>query len=137
MIDNTPNKDSPHVDLTLLGLGNDGHAASLFAGTNTVRKARRMVTAGQSPTAVQTRSTMTLGVISQASVVLFLVTGANKAKIVKRVPEPETDADRQLPAALVKPETRHLVRLGDNAAAASLTAGQSLTCPRGRYDSCR
>jgi 6-phosphogluconolactonase len=121
IIDSPTQKDSPHLDLLLLGLGQDGHTASLFPGTKAVSERQRLVAVGQAPTGITTRLTLTLGVINQASVVLFLIMGADKAKIVKRVLEPDTDADRQLPAALVKPQSGRLIWLLDGPAAALLT----------------
>jgi 6-phosphogluconolactonase len=69
---------------------------------------------------------MTLGVINRASVVLFLVTGSAKAQMVRRVLEPRTDADRQLPAAQVRPVQGRLIWLLDQLAAAELTSFNSI-----------
>ena len=63
---------------------------------------------------------MTLGVINRASVILFLVAGAGKAGVVRAILDPKTEAERQLPAALVRPEDGRLVWLLDQAAAAEL-----------------
>lgn len=111
----------PQLDLVLLGLGNDGHTASLFPGTAAVDEHQRSVTVGHAPSDPRTRLTLTLGVINRATVVLFLVTGAAKASIVKAILEPENDADRQLPAALVHPKSGRLLWLLDPPAAAELT----------------
>ncbi|WP_455388139.1 6-phosphogluconolactonase, partial [Petrachloros mirabilis] len=121
IINSSTQNDFPHLDLLLLGLGQDGHTASLFPGTKAVNERQRLVAVGHSPTGITARLTLTLGVINHASVVLFLIMGANKAKIVKRVLEPKTDADRQLPAALVKPRRGRLIWLLDGPAAALLT----------------
>ena len=120
IIDGPAQTDSPRFDLLLLGLGQDGHTASLFPGTKTVSEKQRLVAVGHAPAGIVTRLTLTLGVINQASVVLFLIMGGDKAKIVKRILEPETDADRQLPAALVKPQSGRLIWLLDGSAAALL-----------------
>jgi 6-phosphogluconolactonase len=114
-------QDRPRLDLVLLGLGHDGHTASLFPGTAAVNELQRLVTVGRSPVGQPTRLTLTLGVINRASVVLFLVTGADKARIVKTVLEPASDSDRRLPAALVRPERGRLIWLLDRPAAAELT----------------
>ena len=111
----------PQLDLVLLGLGQDGHTASLFPGTAAVNEQQHAVTVGHAPSGPPTRLTLTLGVINRASVILFLVTGANKAGIVRTVLEPHTDADRGLPAAMVNPERGRLIWLLDRAAAAELT----------------
>ena len=120
-IDSPTKTTSPQLDLLLLGLGQDGHTASLFPGTKAVSEQQQLVAVGHAPTGIVTRLTLTLGVINQASVVLFLIMGADKAKIVKRILEPETDADRQLPAALVKPHSGRLIWMLDGPAAALLT----------------
>jgi 6-phosphogluconolactonase len=118
----TPGKAKwPRLDLVLLGIGNDGHTASLFPGTDAVHEQRRWVTVGQAPASPSTRLTLTLGVINQATVVLFLASGEGKAAIIKTILEPRQEADRQLPAALVRPERGRLIWLLDRPAAAQLT----------------
>jgi 6-phosphogluconolactonase len=67
---------------------------------------------------------MTLGVINQASVILFLVAGTGKAEVARAILDPKTEAERQLPAALVAPEEGRLIWLLDRAAAAELPIGQ-------------
>ena len=116
--------DWPQLDLVLLGLGNDGHAASLFPGTAAVAESQRWVTVGHAPSGPPTRLTLTLGVINQATVILFLVTGAAKAGIVKTILEPSNDPHRRLPAALVKPEGGRLIWLLDRSAAAELAGSK-------------
>ena len=111
----------PQLDLLMLGIGNDGHTASLFPGTDALRERRRWVTVGHAPSGPPTRLTLTLGVINQATVVLFLASGNSKADRVKAVLEPQQDADRELPAALVRPDRGRLIWLLDRPAAAKLT----------------
>lgn len=111
----------PRLDLILLGLGDDGHTASLFPGTPALLEQERLVTVGQSPKGIPARLTMTLGVINRATMVLFLVTGAGKAQTVRAVLQPATQAEQALPAAQVKPEGGRLLWLLDDAAAAALT----------------
>jgi 6-phosphogluconolactonase len=111
----------PELDLILLGLGEDGHTASLFPGTAALQDQTRLVTVGHAPKGITLRLTLTLGVINRASMVLFLVTGASKARIVKAILEPSTDADRRLPAALVKPDRGRLIWLLDRPASGELT----------------
>lgn len=112
----------PQLDLVLLGLGDDGHTASLFPCTAALHEPHRLVAVGRSPKGISSRLTLTLGVINRASVVLFLVTGSTKARIVRRVLEPQTAADRALPAALVSPNQGRLVWMLDQAAASELTS---------------
>ena len=111
----------PWIDLILLGLGEDGHTASLFPGTAALQEKTRVVTVAQAPKGIRSRLTLTLGVINRASVVLFLVTGLGKAPMVRVVLEPQSAVDRAFPAALVSPETGQLIWMLDHSAAAQLT----------------
>lgn len=111
----------PRLDVVLLGLGDDGHTASLFPGTDAVSDRDRLVAVGRSPRGIASRLTLTLGVINQASVVLFLVTGTAKAQIVRAVLEPRDEKERALPAALVRPQGGRLVWLLDYSAGAELS----------------
>ena len=117
----------PSHDLVLLGLGEDGHTASLFPGSPALRDNQNLITVTQSPKDPPIRLTMTLGVISRASVILFLVAGAGKAGVVRAILDPKTEAERQLPASLVAPEKGRLIWLLDRAAAAELPAHQQRT----------
>src|SRR6186997_3384575 len=110
----------PLIDLVLLGLGDDGHTASLFPGTAALQEENMLVTVGHAPTGVRSRLTLTLGVLNHAAVVLFLVTGAGKAHMVRRVLDPESEADRTLPAARISPESGRLVWMLDHSAAQQL-----------------
>lgn len=129
-VTNMANGEWPRLDLVLLGVGNDGHTASLFPGTDALHERRRWVTVGHAPSGPPTRLTLTLGVINQATVVLFLASGENKAGIVKTILEPEQESDRQLPAALVQPERGRLIWVLDRAAAAKLTGQYTQSHPR-------
>ena len=111
----------PRIDLILLGLGDDGHTASLFPGTVAMQETEKIVTPGEAPTGIRTRLTLSLGVLNQAAVVLFLVMGEGKADMVRRILEPASDADRSLPASKIAPESGQLVWMLDQAAAAGLT----------------
>ena len=110
----------PQLDLLMLGIGNDGHTASLFPGTDALQERRRWVTVGLAPSGPPSRLTLTLGVINQATVVLFLATGDGKADIVKALFEPKKDADRELPTPLVRPARGRLNWVLDHPAAAKL-----------------
>lgn len=111
----------PRIDLVLLGLGDDGHTASLFPGTSALQETKKIVTIGQAPTGIRSRLTLTLGVLNQAAMVLFLVTGKGKADMVRRILEPTYEEDRSLPAAQITPGSGQLVWMLDQAAAAGLT----------------
>jgi len=114
----------PRLDLILLGLGDDGHTASLFPGTEALQDQVHVVTVGHAPKGITLRLTLTLGVINRATMVLFLVTGTGKASVVRAVLEPRTVEEQGLPAAMVKPESGRLIWMLDHAAAAQLTGGQ-------------
>lgn len=109
------------MDLILLGVGADGHTASLFPRTPILQDRQTVIAVTQSPQDPPTRLTMTLGVINRASVVLFLAAGAGKAGVVSAILDPKTEADRQLPAALVAPDEGRLIWLLDLAVAAGLS----------------
>jgi 6-phosphogluconolactonase len=110
----------PSLDLILLGLGEDGHTASLFPGASILRNHQRVIAATKSPKDPPNRLTMTLAAINRASVILFLVAGAGKAGVVRAILEPKAEAERQLPASLVEPEKGRLIWFLDRAAAAEL-----------------
>ena len=110
----------PSLDLVLLGLGEDGHTASLFPGASILRDRQRVIAATQSPKDPPNRMTMTLAAINRASVILFLVAGASKSGVVRAILDPRTEAERQLPASLVSPEGGRLIWFLDQAAAAEL-----------------
>lgn len=120
-----PPPEVPTIDLVLLGLGDDGHTASLFPNTDALEDRTHLVAVGQAPSGIPLRLTLTLGVINRASVVLFLVTGARKASMVRRVLEPRADEDRSLPAARVSPESGRLLWMLDRSAAAQLASQPS------------
>jgi 6-phosphogluconolactonase len=110
----------PSLDLILLGLGEDGHTASLFPGASILWDHQRLIAATQSPKDPPNRLTMTLAAINRASVILFLATGTGKAGVVRAILNPKTEAERQLPASLVKPEGGRLIWFLDQTAAAEL-----------------
>jgi 6-phosphogluconolactonase len=112
----------PRFDLVLLGLGVDGHTASLFPGSPVLREVFRTVAAVHVAAAqIPQRLTLTFPVLNAAARVVFLVTGSEKAKIVRTVlSEPV-----MLPAALVRPTDGTLVWLADRAAATLHPVGEA------------
>lgn len=123
---NRPAPDVPLIDLVLLGLGDDGHTASLFPGTAALQEDNRIVTVGHAPTGIRSRLTLTLGVLNHAAVILFLVTGPGKAPMVRRVLNPDSEADRSLPAARISPGSGRLVWMLDRPAAGWLKRSRAL-----------
>jgi len=108
----------PRFDLVLLGLGVDGHTASLFPDSPVVREVFRTVAAVHVTAAsIPQRLTLTLPVFNAAAQVIFLVAGAEKAKVVKAV----LGERATLPAAMVRPADGELIWLIDRAAAAQLS----------------
>ena len=99
----------------LLGLGVDGHTASLFPGSPVLREVFRTVAAVHVTAAqIPQRLTLTFPVLNAAARVIFLVAGAEKAKIVKAVLSDQA----MLPAAMIRPTEGELIWLADRAAAA-------------------
>jgi 6-phosphogluconolactonase len=111
----------PRFDLVFLGMGGDGHTASLFPGTKVASNPGeyQWVAANQVPQQDTWRITFTPQLINAARTVVFLVSGQNKAETLKQVLEgpflPET-----YPAQLIKPDYGNLIWLVDQAAASNL-----------------
>jgi 6-phosphogluconolactonase len=101
----SPGRSPPRFDLVLLGLGADGHTASLFPGGPECAEQGRWCIASRAPegTAVRERLTLTLPVLNAARSVLFLVSGAQKRAILQRVLHPARGEERLYPAQLVRP----------------------------------
>lgn len=108
----------PTLDLVLLGLGDDGHTASLFPGTAAAGNTADLVTVGEGKGLA--RITFTAPVLSAARQVMFLVSGAGKQQALRRLLDPEETAERT-PARLVRPQNPVLI-LADPAAAAGVEA---------------
>jgi len=109
----------PSFDLVLLGMGPDGHTASLFPGTAALQERGRPVTANFVPKFDSYRITLTAPTINRAAQVWFMVTGADKAENLQRVLEGEFQP-QSLPSQLIKPQGGKLVWFVDKAAAARL-----------------
>lgn len=87
----------PHFDLIWLGMGADGHAASLFPGSDALRERRRWVRANWAPGIQKWRLTLTYPILNAAREVMFVATGAEKAGALEAV-----RAGEPLPAARVR-----------------------------------
>ncbi|MBI3670677.1 MAG: 6-phosphogluconolactonase [Acidobacteria bacterium] len=105
----------PRFHLMLLGIGKDGHTASLFPGARRLRHTSRWVSTPQAPQLGTRRMTLTLPVLNAAYQVLFLVTGADKAEALQAVLEGKNDPP--LPAQLVTVPDGRRMFLVDEAAA--------------------
>jgi 6-phosphogluconolactonase len=107
----------PRLDLIFLGLGTDGHTASIFPGSEVLQETKRLVAAPYVEKFASHRITMTLPLLNNAASVVFLVSGAEKAQIVKEVLEGENN----YPAQAVKPTHGELIWMLDKDAAAYLS----------------
>jgi 6-phosphogluconolactonase len=102
----------PRFDLMLLGLGPDGHTASLFPGSPALHERSRLVAANWVEKLKAYRITLTVPVINHAAYVLFLVSGKEKKQAFEAVLDPGSSAD-QFPAKLVCPMNGELIWLVD------------------------
>lgn len=108
----------PRFDLVLLGLGPDGHTASLFPGSAALKETNRLVVANWVEKFKTHRITLTLPVLNNAAVVEFLVTGQDKAGIVHQV---LNGNGNQFPSQMIRPREGQLAWLLDQAAASELS----------------
>jgi len=119
--------ESPRFDLVALGMGDDGHTASLFPHTEALREITRLVTANHVPQKDTWRITLTWPVIDHASSVFFLIAGEDKAAVLKEVLTGPRDPER-LPSQLIWPASGILTFILDKAAAALLPATDGEGC---------
>lgn len=108
----------PALDLVLLGIGTDGHTASLFPGTAALDETERLVVANDVPQLNTRRMTMTFPLLLAARSIVVFVTGADKAEIVSRLLGPRRDTN--LPAARLREAGHRVTWVLDAAAAARL-----------------
>jgi 6-phosphogluconolactonase len=109
----------PRFDLILLGLGPDGHTASLFPDTAALDEHSRLVVANWVAKFKTHRITFTFPVLNRAAEVIFLASGAEKADMVRQVLQGKNSS--QLPSQRVQPTDGKLLWLLDETAAAKLT----------------
>jgi 6-phosphogluconolactonase len=108
----------PRFDLVFLGMGEDGHTASLFPGSHALAERSKWVVPTKAPASGQDRITLTVPVFNHASRVIFLVTGAGKAERLAQVlHQPGPDP---LPAQLIQSVAGSIEWLVDSAAASRL-----------------
>ena len=109
----------PIFDLILLGMGADGHTASLFPYSPALTERRRWVVGNVVPRIGKPRVTMTFPILNRAAEVRLLVTGADKTSVLREALVGPRDPER-LPVQAVVPEGGRLIWLVDRAAAAEL-----------------
>jgi 6-phosphogluconolactonase len=114
-----PDADVPRFDLILLGMGDDGHTASLFPGTEAVHEELKLVVSNVVPKLDTTRLTFTPPLLNSAHKVAFLVGGAGKADMLHQVLDGPIDIDTT-PCQVVRPTDGALTWIVDEAAAAKL-----------------
>jgi 6-phosphogluconolactonase len=111
--------DWPRFDLIFLGMGDDGHTASLFPNTTALEESRAWVTANWVEKFNAWRITLTANAINASRRVVFLVTGASKAERLREVLNGARDPSR-LPSQMIRPTDGALAWYVDRAAAAKL-----------------
>jgi 6-phosphogluconolactonase len=112
-------EDPPRFDLILLGLGQDGHTASLFPYNDILEDTHRWVRGVQTGTSQPDRVSFTPVLINQAAVVAFLVSGEQKSAIVREIQQGPREPKR-LPAQNMRPLYGTIIWLLDRAAASRL-----------------
>jgi 6-phosphogluconolactonase len=115
-----PVKSIPRFDLIFLGMGTDGHTASLFPGQSTLAEKKKLVVATRGGNPDEDRISMTLPLLNRARHVVFLVSGIEKSKMLQSV---LTASDIRYPAQAIKPSDGKLSWLLDRAAASLLPEG--------------
>ena len=115
--------EAPRFDLILLGMGADGHVASLFPGSPALAETRKLAAAAWVETLATWRITLTLPVLNNAEEVLFLVSGASKAQALQKTLE-GSDQPERLPAMAVRPMRGRRLFFVDEEAAKLLTSAR-------------
>jgi len=111
--------DLPRLDLILLGLGADGHTASIFPGSEVLHETKRLVVASWVEKLKTHRITMTLPLLNNGASIVFLVSGKEKAEIAKAVLE----GPKGYPAQQVNPLNGELLWMLDREAGSDLNRG--------------
>ena len=106
----------PEFDLILLGMGSDGHVASLFPGTEALQEKERWVTTSFPPylTPAVDRVTLAMPVLNRAREIVIMVTGGEKQAIVRKIMAEPQAAAKLYPAGLIKSGGRNIWLLAEN-----------------------
>ena len=112
-------KEFPRFDLILLGMGEDGHTASLFPFTEALNEKNKIAVANTVEKLNTTRLTLSFPAINNAANVMFLVSGENKAKVLRAVLQGENEPEKY-PSQNVRPKNGNLFWLLDRKAAQNL-----------------
>jgi 6-phosphogluconolactonase len=110
---------SPRFDIVLLGIGIDGHTASLFPDSDALKEKQKIAIGVYIPQLESWRVTLSLPVINRAAAVLFLISGSGKASIVERILSSRLPSSR-MPATLVQLRDGSVEWFLDRAAASLL-----------------
>jgi 6-phosphogluconolactonase len=114
--------EHPRFDLLFVGMGNDGHTLSLFPGTKALHADGRIVVRNWVGKLYTERITLTAPAACNAALIIFMVTGADKAPALKAVLEGPFEPE-QLPSQLLQPKNGKLLWLVDAAAGNMLATG--------------
>jgi len=114
----------PRFDLVILGMGDDGHTASIFPHEIELWDSEKLCEVAEHPQSGQKRITITGKLINHAATVAFLVTGDSKADKVEEIIE-KKGGFKDYPASLVSPNSSNLLWFLDDAAAAKITSSRS------------
>ena len=110
----------PRFDCIVLGIGPDGHTASLFPGTDALREKKRLVVANWVEKLQTHRITLTAPVLNNAAMVIFLVSGKEKADVLREILEGDYRPEL-FPAQLIRPQAGKVLWLVDQKAAGCLS----------------
>lgn len=114
----------PKFDLIMLGLGEDGHTASIFPNQKSLLNSDKIYATVVHPVSGQTRITLTGKVINNASTVVFIATGKNKAKVVDEIINNKGNY-KDYPASFVNPQNGELYWLLDKPASSQIEQSKS------------
>lgn len=114
----------PRFDFMFLGIGNDGHTASLFPRTAALDESERWVVSNRVEALQATRLTLTYPVLNAARRIVFLVSGEGKSEIVREIFREDASPNR-FPAQRVRPDAGELIWLLDRPAASKIPRSAS------------